>query len=87
MDLVVRVGFEPTIPRLKGECLIPLGYRTRNGCNGKDSRPLHGRINRCVPYRQGLRHKKSIAEAGLEPASSRLMRPVLEPFQSTPRQI
>ena len=35
MDLVVRVGFEPTIPRLKGECLIPLGYRTRNGCGGR----------------------------------------------------
>lgn len=58
MDLIVRVGFEPTIPRLKGECLKPLGYRTRNGCNGKDSRPSHGRINSAMSYRQGLRHIK-----------------------------
>ena len=26
--LVDRVGLEPTLPRLKGECLIHLGYRS-----------------------------------------------------------
>ena len=86
VGLIVRVGFEPTLPRLKGECLEPLGYRTREWLWRKDSNLRMVALTvRCLTA--WLRHKKSIAEAGFEPASSRLMRPVLEPFQSTPRQI
>ena len=49
-----RVGFEPTIPRLKGGCLRPLGYRPLNEINcGGRTRTFDLRINNATPYQLG----------------------------------
>jgi hypothetical protein len=49
-----RVGFEPTIPRLKGGCLRPLGYRPPDEINcGGRTRTFDIRINNATPYQLG----------------------------------
>jgi len=58
MDVVVRVGFEPTMSRLKGECLKPLSYRTRKWLWRKDSNlRMVALTERCLTA--WLRHKKN----------------------------
>ena len=53
-SVIGRVGFEPTIPRLKGGCLEPLGYRPASAENcGGGIRTPGGRFNRAVPYQLG----------------------------------
>ncbi len=64
-----RVGFEPTIPRLKGGCLGPLGYRpadARTVAVGFEP-TVAALTERCLTS-LATPHRSGSAGAGIEPA-------------------